>query len=294
MLGWKKATKKATPRCVRLFGEAYGPNLADLSSTSSTRIAGLMYEQLGVGLDRKSSVDLAGESDDDGSTTANVDLFSDEVESRIETAMERLAAEPSAGSALERALQLDLMDSLSVLSPDRHWLVTRSGTVNQFSQYAHLSELQRLFVEIPAVRATVGRDYQVSTDVMVGLPNPKGPEHPHVLHAAVSSKLTIRSDRVQNIRYEFGMLVRNRKGRLPHLVVVTAEPLPSRLVSIARGTGEIDAVYHLLFDEMHGVLEHLPRELQMSLGSQRSDWLELVEQDRIRPYSELAATLAVD
>lgn len=53
----------------------------------------------------------------------------------------------------------------------------------------------------------------------------------------------IHPDRVQNVREEFHTLVRSRKGRLPQLVLVTTEPLPSRIVSYRRsGTGEIDAI----------------------------------------------------
>lgn len=100
-----------------------------------------------------------------------------------------------------------------------------------------------------------------------------------------------RSDRAQNIRVEFGTLVRNRRGRLPHLVVVTAEPLPSRIISIARGTGEIDAVYHLLYHEIDVALDEL-RHSDRTLAKQWGDWREMVETWRIRPYSELAEVLA--
>jgi hypothetical protein len=266
MLGWKAASRKATPRCVRLFGEARGPNLADLSSTSSAAIAGAAYRLAGVPIDRFSVVDL--DSADD--------------------------TQASSGTALERSLEADLLSGLVALGPSRGWEVTRSGSVSQFAQYAHLAELQRLFEQLPTLRSTLGQDYEVSTDVMVSLPDPNNSGGPRVLHAAVSSKLTIRSDRVQNIRYEFGTLVRNRKGRLPHLVVVTAEPLPSRLVSIARGTGDIDAVYHLLFDEMDEVCarDALEGVSSPSWAEQRSAWREMVDQRRIRPYAELVAVLA--
>ena len=46
------------------------------------------------------------------------------------------------------------------------------------------------------------------------------------------------------------MLNRHRNERLPHIVVVTAEPLPSRLAFLCRGTGDIDAVYHVALDEL--------------------------------------------
>jgi hypothetical protein len=83
--------------------------------------------------------------------------------------------------------------------------------------------------------------------VVVSIPLPEGGPF---LHAAVSCKWTIRSDRVQNIRHEANLLLRHRRGRAPHIVAVTAEPLPSRLASIAMGTGELDCVYHLVLDEL--------------------------------------------
>lgn len=265
MLGWKTASKKATARCVRLFGVARGPNLADLSSTSSAAIAGRVYTVLGVPTTKHSDVDLG--SDD--------------------------TVQASSGSALERALERDLRDQLQAIERERDWKTTRSGSVSQFAQYSHLADLQFLFEQDETLRSALGRDYEVSTDVMVSLPDPNHADHPRTLHAAVSSKLTIRSDRVQNIRFEFNTLVRNRKGRLPHLVVVTAEPLPSRLVSIARGTGEIDAVYHLLYDEMDEVMAiaYAPEVATASWTEQRNAWHEMVTQKRIRPYGDLVPVL---
>ena len=133
---------------------------------------------------------------------------------------------------------------------------------------------------------------------MIGLPNPiQDGGIPHVLHAAVSSKLTLRSDRAQSVRTEFAVLVRNRRGRLPHLVVVTAEPLPSRLESLTRGTGEIDATYHLLFEQMDEALKQLsmsdlPTRTRTALREQARKWREMVDSGRMRPYSVLADTFA--
>ena len=53
-----------------------------------------------------------------------------------------------------------------------------------------------------------------------------------ILHASVSCKWTIRSDRAQNTRTEALNLIRNRKGNTPHIVVVTGEPMPTRLASL--------------------------------------------------------------
>ena len=78
-----------------------------------------------------------------------------------------------------------------------------------------------------------------------------------LLHASVSCKWTIRSDRAQNARSEGLNLIRNRKGRVPHIVVITAEPLPSRIASLALGTGDIDCVYHYALPELSETLGEL-------------------------------------
>ena len=78
-----------------------------------------------------------------------------------------------------------------------------------------------------------------------------------ILHASISCKWTIRSDRVQNARSEALNLIRNRKGKLPHVAVVTGEPLPSRLSAIALGTGDIDCVYHFALPELVAAVEEL-------------------------------------
>src|SRR3954454_8011198 len=48
MLGWKDATQRTERACIEHFGVARGPNLADLGNVSSTLIAGVAYQQLGV------------------------------------------------------------------------------------------------------------------------------------------------------------------------------------------------------------------------------------------------------
>lgn len=162
---------------------------------------------------------------------------------------------------------------------------------SQYAQYTHLTQLQELLENNPTLRASVARDYQVTTDVYVGVRH-RGVDgdRPPFLHAAISSKFTIRSDRVQNVRHEFNTLVRNRRGRTPHLILVTAEPLPSRLTSITRGTGEVDAVYHVLYDELDAAVRRVCEE-NPKLQTQLDDWVEMVEQKRLRPYSELVTDL---
>ena len=40
-------------------------------------------------------------------------------------------------------------------------------------------------------------------------------------------------------------LIRHCRGRVPHVVVATAEPTVGRIASIAQGTGDLDAVFHV-------------------------------------------------
>ena len=108
-----------------------------------------------------------------------------------------------------------------------------------------------------------------------------------ILHASISAKWTIRSDRAQNSRTEALGLIRNRKGHLPHIVVVTAEPLPSRLASLALGTGDIDCVYHFALPELREAVE----------ASKAEDSIEmlriLIEGKRVKDISDLPLDLAV-
>ncbi|MDQ3151066.1 MAG: restriction endonuclease [Actinomycetota bacterium] len=264
LLGWKASTETSRPACERLFGEAIAPNLADVGSAASMQLAGYAYETMGISRGQLRSSRL--ESDSSGAA--------------------------SSGAALEKAIEDDLRATLPVRDSRRSWLVSRGGDVSTFAQFTHLNDLQRLLLENPTLRATFAGDYQVQTDVYVGVENSADAHEPPFLHAAISSKWTIRSDRVQNVRHEFATLVRNRRGRAPHLVLVTAEPLPSRLLSIARGTGEVDAVYHLLYDELDVAVETL-------CGSggrypeQRVAWSEMIEQRRLRPYSALVDDLTL-
>ncbi|WP_071904847.1 NgoMIV family type II restriction endonuclease [Cystobacter ferrugineus] len=145
--------------------------------------------------------------------------------------------------------------------------------IASYAQYAHLLALQKAAEENAELRAALGNDYTITPDIVVDRsPEPDSTinepgelvdmnvarhtsirrvnnAHP-LLHASISCKWTIRSDRAQNSRTEGLNLVKNRKGHLPHVVVVTGEPLPSRIAAIAIGTGEIDCVYHFALPEL--------------------------------------------
>ncbi|UJW34502.1 restriction endonuclease [Saccharothrix sp. AJ9571] len=225
-------------------------NCADSDNAESLRIAGGMLDALGV----------------EGGVPS------------------RVPASP--GTPLEEAVREDLSSSLGRLHPDRHWDVTRGAVIAEFDQYAHLDELDQLVKANPELRITIGTDYLIKPDVTVAIKGVKTASARPLLHAAVACKWTIRSDRVQNIRHECLQMIRHRRGRQPHLVTVTAEPLPSRLAAIARGTGEVDAVYHVAFDALATSVK------ENANPDQAAAWREVVGQRRLLDYGLLLETLA--
>lgn len=182
--------------------------------------------------------------------------------------------------------------------------------IARYEQYAHLVALDRAAKADAELAAALGSDYTITPDIVVAR-NPeddsiinapaflidnnvtklaslrKGNGGLPLLHASISCKWTIRSDRAQNARSEALNLVRNRKGRLPHVVVVTAEPTPSRLASIALGTGDIDCVYHFALYELQATVKTLGM-------SDAADMLTvMVDGKRLKDISDLPLDLAV-
>lgn len=182
--------------------------------------------------------------------------------------------------------------------------------IAKYEQYAHLVELDLAAKSNPQLAAALGSDYTITPDiVVVRAPEDdaviNSPEYlvdetvtrmsslrrlnggKPILHASISCKWTIRSDRAQNARSEALNLIRNRKGNLPHVMVVTAEPTPSRLASIALGTGDIDCVYHFALYELIAAVEALKL-------SDAADMLSImVDGKRLKDISDLPLDLAV-
>ncbi|QBR93750.1 NgoMIV family type II restriction endonuclease [Nocardioides euryhalodurans] len=252
LLGWKQSSKNKA-------GWNWVPNVADVDNVESLTLAAGMLDNLGVLSPHHASPNPTGKP---------------------------LVLPPSnPGSHLENQVRATLDADLWSLDPARQWEVRRGALITDYAQYAHLTAIDALIRADPNLRVTVGRDYLIKPDVVVGLHGtPTVTAHPW-MHAAVSCKWTIRSDRVQNIRHEFGQMIRHRRGRQPHLVTVTAEPLPTRLASIARGTGEVDATYHVAFDELAAAVA------ASSNQGQQDAWAEVVGQGRLRNYNLLADSL---
>lgn len=195
------------------------------------------------------------------------------------------------------------------------WVITKLGNrssikTSSFAQYEHLEYLTRLIAHDTKLAASMGNDYMVAPDVVIyrelisedelNSPNAivddtvcnmadlreKNGGLP-ILHASVSAKWTMRSDRAQNSRTEALGLIRNRKGHLPHIVVVTGEPLPSRLASLAMGTGDIDCMYHFALYELIEAVKETEAEDSIELIK------SLIEGKRLKDISDLPLDLSV-
>jgi len=198
---------------------------------------------------------------------------------------------------------------LQHLRPGR-WVFSIGKKIEDFEQYEHLSLLAETLLAHKELRATLG-DYLINPDIVIGrLPvtdeevnkrhclvghpiiaqftplrscNSKKP----ILHASISCKWTIRSDRSQNARTEGLNLIRNRKGNTPHIVIVTAEPYPQRIASLALGTGDIDCVYHFALPELQAAVRYQDSEPLLEMLD------ILITGKRLRDISDLPFDLAV-
>lgn len=179
-----------------------------------------------------------------------------------------------------------------------------------YEQYEHLRVLAEAVNENPKLAAALGNDYAITPDIVIvrepildaeinsfeqvvdetiarrtpiRLINNTSP----ILHASISCKWTLRTDRAQNARSEALNLIRNRKGRLPNVVVITAEPMPARIASLALGTGDIDCVYHFALPELQNVVSELGY-------SDAKELLEMmVEGKRLKDIADLPLDLAI-
>lgn len=254
---------------------------ADSSSKPSKAIAGALYRQIGA-----------------------------EVEGK------RLVAQTS-GKAFEDHCAQFLRQTFPLLTAVRpgDWSVQCVGgrnrlTLARFAQYEHLSTLHDLAEGDPKIKVILGGDYTITPDIVISrarvsdealntperlvnddvachtdlrLRNGSSP----LLHASVSCKWTLRSDRAQNARSEALNLIRLRKGAQPHIAVITGEPLPSRIASIALGTGDIDCVYHFALPELVQAVNDVGAEDAAELLR------VLIEGKRLRDIADLPLDLAV-
>ena len=87
-------------------------------------------------------------------------------------------------------------------------------------------------------------------------------------------------------------LLRNRRRRAPHIVVVTAEPLPSRIASIAVGIGDFDCIYHAALPELLAAMEDVMAIHPTRTNNDQQEKLSLmVDSGRLRDIADLPLDL---
>lgn len=243
------------------------------------------------------------------------------IANRIAQALMAETAEKAVGQTVGAKFELVNMEFLEATFPKLqnlrpgNWHIVKLGNRNSiktssFVQYEHLEYLSELTEKDAKLAASMGNDYMVAPDVVIyqdaiedseinknllivdsatakmsyirketgGLP---------ILHASISAKWTMRSDRAQNSRTEALGLIRNRKGHLPHIVVVTGEPMPGRLASLALGTGDIDCMYHFALYELIEAVEKSGAEDSKELLD------VLIKGKRLKDISDLPLDLVV-
>jgi hypothetical protein len=211
---------------------------------------------------------------------------------------------------ITRSFVEETFRALKTLRPGKWEFDPKKRAIFGFEQYHHLSELSQVAEKNPEIAVLLGSDYVIAPDVLIAR-KPEPDEFINakqtlvdgtvalrtgirvrnnnlpLLHASISCKWTLRSDRAQNARSEALNLIRNRKGRVPHIAVVTGEPLPSRLASLALGTGDIDCVYHFALPELIGSIDQLGLEDSIHLVK------IMVDGKRLKDITDLPLDLAV-
>ncbi|MFZ1108974.1 MAG: NgoMIV family type II restriction endonuclease [Rhodomicrobium sp.] len=204
-----------------------------------------------------------------------------------------------------------------------NWLIetvaaTSKLQIAKYEQYRHLLVLDDLVRSQRELKSIIGLDYTIAPDIIIARqplsdqeindggnfvdPSAKSLSSVRLangalasLHASISCKWTLRSDRAQNARSEALNLLRNRKGRTPHIIVVTAEPLPSRLASLALGTGDFDCIYHFALTELREAVEickgnSAPRE-RVKFDKASDDLEAMIAGKRLKDISDLPLDL---
>lgn len=214
---------------------------------------------------------------------------------------------------------------LEHLTPGGAYHYLTHTPISDFEQYEHLAKLERLVdrllrdddPENRELAAALNHEYIIVPDIAVErlpisevqinqhemivsegdevakltpirLANSPDPANPRrILHASISCKWTIRSDRSQNARTEALNLIRNRAGAIPHICTITAEPMPTRIQSIASGTGDIDAVYHFALHELTQTITSLAAKGNTGMEDQLDILNALIKGKRLRDISDL-------
>ena len=275
---------------VRSFGEDVIASNADSGQKTSVQVSNLLINKIESGCGVRASII---EKKKDGQTLGN--LFEESCSNFIRETFSRLQHLRPGSWTVEK-------------------VASRSNSVlGQYDQYSHLTQLAILSEAHTELKSFLGDGYTVAPDVIVAR-NPESDQiinmneyvvdsnscrhsvlreanqidqGKQLLHASISCKFTMRSDRAQNTRTEALNLIRMRKGRAPHIVSVTAEPMPGRISSLALGTGDLDCVYHFALYELIASLRELEKDDSLDLLQ------SMIDGKRLKDISDLPLDLAI-
>ena len=180
----------------------------------------------------------------------------------------------------------------------------------RFAQFKHVAELERLGVEEMSIRSSVLMGLAVDPNVLMV----RTPLHDNtineravlveltlarrswlreryqpkpLLHAALWCRASMSRDTGGAIRASARTLIHLRRGRAPHLVAVTCEFLPSRIVDVALAPGELDCCYHCALPELRSALGAAGAEEELDALN------AMVQTQRLRDTSDLFLDLAM-
>jgi hypothetical protein len=215
------------------------PSNADGDSTTSIRIAQAIFDRI------QSKANLGG----------------------------RLADQFS-GSTFEQITRSFVEETFNLLKglPEKCDPKPDKGAIFRFEPYRHFAGLSQVAGKNPGIAKLSGSDYviapdfvvvrepvsnevikarQLIADAPVALRSGIGKRNnmPPLPNAAISCKWTLFSCLGQNARSEALNLMSNWRGQVAHIAVVTGEPLPSRIATLALGTSGIDCIYHFALPE---------------------------------------------
>lgn len=235
-----------------------------------------------------------------------------------ETWAEKVAPQ-TGGQKFEKAVEDFVIRGLALVDVfgGRGFSTSRRHRITDYHQYRPVDPEKVSSERVEALRQAYGGDYMVKPDVLVerraltteelntagfvvddeyGTRAAIRAARAPILHASISCKQTIRSDRSQNSRLEALNLLRMRTGRAPHIVVVTAEPLPTRIASVAVGTGDFDCTYHVALPElctgMDDYVDAAPTErARAPRAAQRVELNRMIRNGRLKDIADLPLDL---
>jgi hypothetical protein len=287
-----------------MFDDIYGVRLNRAGSARSEVVAGRSYPVY---------------SNADGTNATSVVYAAGVAERLLAPAAPLPLVSQTVGSRFEHAVRGFLSASFELFGHFYPHSLTTGGppAISAYAQFQHLEAIQRLVEADTELWTTMGEEYLVKPDILVSFEpvgddvlNESGAElddelgrysavrsrnsPSRILHASISCKWTMRSDRAQNVRLEALNLVRNRKGRLPHIAAVTMECDPAILGSLCLGTGDIDCLYHPALPELLATADDAAQTLDGRTWQPARDSLHrMVEGGRIRDISDLPLDLLI-